>query len=99
MSTPIFTNVFAVEGATSAMVRASAPGNYRSSMVVVTNDGSGINMGVRLMGTSAGATGREITLAGGETFSQYFKTNAVEVSCNSVTGVGAGLGYRVWFLG
>lgn len=97
MSMPVFTNVFAVEGVTSAMARASAPGNYRSSMVVVTNDTSGLNMGVRLMGNSAGATGREITLAGGETFSQYFKTNAVEVSCNS--SVGGGSSYRVWFFG
>lgn len=97
MSMPVFTNVFAVEGVTSAMARASAPGSYRSSMVVVTNDTSGLNMGVRLMGNSAGATGREITLAGGETFSQYFKTNAVEVSCN--TTVGGGSSYRVWFFG
>lgn len=97
MSYPLMTNIVTFEGNTSGLTVLSAPGRFRCSQLILTNDTSGLNMGVRLMGNSAGATGRELTLGGNETLSLYFKTNTVELSCNS--SVGGGNNYRVWMLG
>jgi len=97
MSAPLLTNVFTTEGATLTTAVASAPGNFKSTQVIVINDTSGVNMGVRLMGNSAAVTGRELTLAGNETLALYFKTNRVELSCNA--SVAGGIGYRVWMFG
>ena len=86
-----FTNVWTNEGSASGAVTFNLP--WPSQQVTFSNDTSGVNMELYLMG-SAGISGQRMTMAGGETVSFDFRTKQIAISA-----AGAGNAYRLWVLG